>query len=401
MSKFLRKCNTTGPRNSRRNMVGSLAFSFALGLGVFTTMSLSPSAYAQTTSGDVVGTVTDATGAAIDSASVVATNKATGISYNATSNANGEFRFSNLPPGLYDIKGSAAGFRTFVLQGFEARLNQTLAAKLVLPVASATTQVEVSAEAGVALDTTTVQLQQTFSNKEVTELPTATIGLGVLNVSLLSPNVATSGGIGAGTGPSVGGQRPRANNFTIEGIDNNNKSVTGPLVYIPNDAVGEFTLITNQFSPEFGHSAGGQFNTTVLSGTNTFHGRAYEYFDNRNLNAIDATVARTCRAPASAANNPRYDFNRYGGQIGGPIKRDRLFFFANYERQTTGQSGSYCPLHADCGRFEHPHQPCRLLMGSTANNLGVYTRSTSRPHPARSMLPTMRPAETSLAGRSS
>ncbi len=127
---------------------------------------------------------------------------------------------------------------------------------------------EVSAQAGVALDTTTVQLQQTFETKELQDLPTATTGLGVLNVSLLVPGVASSGAVGAGTGPSVGGQRPRANNYTIEGIDNNNKSVTGPLVYIPNDAVGEFTLITNQFSPEFGHSAGGQFNTIVRSGTN-------------------------------------------------------------------------------------------------------------------------------------
>ncbi len=369
MSKFLRKCNVGGPHKSGRKAVGALAVSFALGFGVFTTMSLSPSAYAQTTSGDVVGTVTDATGAAIDNASVVATNKATGVIYNATTNASGEFRFSNLPPGSYDIKGSAAGFRTFVLQGFEARLNQTLAAKLVLPVASATTQVEVSAEAGVALDTTTVQLQQTFSNKEVSELPTATIGLGVLNVSLLSPNVATSGGIGAGTGPSVGGQRPRANNFTIEGIDNNNKSVTGPLIYIPNDSVGEFTLITNQFSPEFGHSAGGQFNTNVLSGTNSFHGRAYEYFKNRNMNAIDALVARGTDNPT----NPRYDYNRYGGQIGGPIKRDRLFFFANYERQTVGQSNTY----AICTPTADGLSTLTTLAGPygfNSTNLGVYEK---------------------------
>ena len=101
--------------------------------------------------------------------------------------------------------------------------------------------------------------------------------------------MASSGGIGIETGPSVGGQRPRNNNFTIEGIDNNDKGVTGPLVYIPNDAVGEFSLITNQFAPEFGHSSGGQFNTNIISGTNQFHGVAYEYFDNRNLNAENSS----------------------------------------------------------------------------------------------------------------
>ena len=156
----------------------------------------------------------------------------------------------------------------------------------------------------------------------------------MLNTSLLSPGVASTGGIGIGVGPSIGGQRPRDNNFTVEGIDNNDKAVTGPLVYVPNDAVGNFTLITNQFSPEFGHSAGGQFNTTVISGTNKFHGALYEYFQNRNLNAASGIAG-------GKVPNPRYDNNRYGGQVGGPIFKDKLFFFVNYERNTIGQSGSY------------------------------------------------------------
>src|SRR5437762_6019195 len=146
----------------------------------------------------------------------------------------------------------------------------------------ANTTVEVSAEAGVVLDTTTTNLTTTFSTEELAGLPTATVGLGVINTSLLSPGVASTGGIGIGVGPSIGGQRPRNNNFTIEGIDNNNKAVTGPLIYIPNDSVDNFTLITNQFSPEFGHSSGGQFNTVVVSGSNRFHGRVYEYFQIRN-----------------------------------------------------------------------------------------------------------------------
>jgi hypothetical protein len=295
--------------------------------------------YAQTTSGDIVGTVTDTTGALVPNAQVTATNQQTNVKYPATANGNGEYRISNLPSGSYDVAASAPGFSTKTEKGFDVQLNKQGTLNIRVAPAGTSSTVEVSAAAAVALDTTTVQLQQTFSNQELSTLPTATVGLGVLNVSLLSPNVATSGGIGAGTGPSVGGQRPRANNFTIEGIDNNDKTVTGPLLYIPNDSVGEFTLITNQFSPEFGHSTGGQFNTTVLSGTNKFHGRAYEYFENRNLNAIDAVTARGTPV-GTKPTNPRFDNNRYGGQLGGPIKRDRLFFFAGYEYQTTGRSAS-------------------------------------------------------------
>src|SRR5581483_6540337 len=260
---------------------------------------------------------------------------------------------------------SAQGFSTYTLQDFGVTLNQTATAMLKLPVASASTSVEVSSVAATAIDTTTIQLQQTFSMKETQDLPMATIGLGALNLSLLSPGVATSGGIGAGTGPSVGGQRPRNNNFTVEGIDDNDKSVTGPLITVPNDATGEFTLLTNQFSPEFGHSTGGQFNTTILSGTNQFHGRAYEYFQNRNLNAIDASTARG-QDPAHIVN-PRYDQNRFGGQIGGPIKKDKLFFFSNFEKYQLGQNLAY----ALCTPTAAGYAAIAATPGLSANNFAI------------------------------
>jgi hypothetical protein len=291
-------------------------------------------ARAQSTSGDIVGTVLDRSGAAISGAKVTATNIATRVATSVESSSVGDYHISNLLPGTYNITGSAQGFANFTLKNFLVQLNNTGTARLVLSVASASTNIEVSAEAPAVLDTTTTQLQTSFEPQELKDMPTATVGLGVLNLALLVPGVGSSGGLGDGTGPSVGGMRPRSNNYTIEGIDNNNKSVTGPLVYVPGTAVGEFTVITNQFSPEFGHSVGGQFNTIIVSGTNQFHGAAYEYFDNRNLNAENAIQG-------GKLPNPRYDFNRYGGQIGGPIKRDKLFFFGNYERQTTGQSGQY------------------------------------------------------------
>lgn len=295
---------------------------------------------AQMTSGDLVGTVKDPSGAVLPRATVAITNEDTGVVTTLQTNGSGAYHASNLPAGKYDIAVNAPGFLPYTLHGVAVDLNKTVTSDVTLTLGARTT-VEVSAEAGVTLDTTSTNLTTTFSNTELSNIPTANIGgagqSGVLNVSLLSPGVASSGGLGIGVGPSVGGQRPRNNNFEIEGIDNNNKAVTGFLVYVPNDAVGDFTLITNQFSPEFGHSSGGQFNTNVVSGTNTFHGRVYEYFQNRNLNA--ATVVNGSKIP-----NPTYDNNRYGGQLGGPIFRNKLFFFANFERNTINQnlSGYVC-----------------------------------------------------------
>ena len=129
----------------------------------------------------------------------------------------------------------------------------------------------------------------------------------------------------------MGGQRPRDNNFTVEGVDNNNKRVTGALITVPPEAVENFTLLSNQFNAEFGHSSGGQFNTTVKSGTNSFHGSAYEYFRNRNLNAVDQTWVQQ-----GLTTNPRFDSNRFGGTLGGPIIKNKLFFFTNFERNPVG-----------------------------------------------------------------
>jgi hypothetical protein len=297
--------------------------------------------YAQMTSGDLVGTVKDPSGAVIANANVMVTNEDTGVVITLHANSSGLYRASNLLAGKYDIAVSAPGFLSYTLRGVAVELNKTSTSDITLTIGTQAQTVEVSAEAGAVLDTTSTNLTTTFSNTELSNIPTANIGgagqSGVLNASLLSPGVASTGGIGIGVGPSIGGQRPRNNNFEIEGVDNNNKAVTGPLVYIPNDAVGDFTLITNQFSPEFGHSTGGQFNTNIVSGTNTFHGRVYEYFQNRNLNAASGIAG-------GKIPNPNYDNNRYGGQLGGPVFHNKLFFFANFERNTVNQnlSGFLC-----------------------------------------------------------
>ena len=209
-------------------------------------------------------------------------------------------------------------------------LNQTGTLNFTLALGATSETVEVSGVA-TTIDTTSAQLQTNYDTRFSQDLgltATGGTGAGVLNLSLLSPGVTQSSSLGLGVGPSVGGQRPYNNNFTVEGVDNNNKAVTGNLITVPNDAVENFSLLANQFDSEFGHSSGGQFNTTIRSGTNSFHGSLYEYFRNRNMNAVDNAFVIQ-----GLTSNPRFDSNRYGGTFGGPIIKNKLFFFTNFERQ--------------------------------------------------------------------
>ena len=345
--------------------LGSVVLGIALATGVSVASFAPVAAHAQATSGNITGTVVDSTGAALSGAKIHALDIATGITVEAVTRSNGEYTFTNLLPGKYNLSASAGGFNTYTLENFEVKLGETVTANVTLTVASQATSVEVTSQASVSIDTTSTQLATTFEAQELSDLPTASVGLGVLNLSLLTPGVASSGAVGAGTGPSVGGQRPRANNYTIEGIDNNNKSVTGPLVYVPNDATGEFTIITNQFAPEFGHSTGGQFNVNIKSGTNKFHGTGYEYFQNRDLNAENAIQG-------GKIPNPRYDNNRYGGEVGGPVLRNKVFFLGGFERETTGQSGQYYL----CTPTASGISALGTVPNVSATNLGVYTKYT-------------------------
>jgi hypothetical protein len=299
---------------------------------------LSVLSYGQAISGDLTGVVKDASGAYVPEADVDLTNLATGFKQSTKTNAQGEYRFANLPAGHYSVDVNAPGMKGGY-RDVEVTLNKVATANITAAVVSAGTTVEVNEQA-VAIDTTTPTISTTYGSKQIAESPlvtagTATTSSGVLNLSLLDAGVATSGGVGAGMGPSVGGQRPRNNNFTIEGVDNNSLSTTGALIVIPNDAVDSFTVLQNQYSAEFGHSSGGQFNQTIKSGTNQFHGTAYEYFQNRNLNAEDSQVALS--QGSGPYSNPRYDNNRFGGNFGGPILKNKLFFFTDWEYNPIGQ----------------------------------------------------------------
>jgi hypothetical protein len=259
----------------------------------------------------------------------------TAVKRQATTDATGGYRFANALPGRYEVSAAAKGFVTQAMKNVAVDLNKTITSNLTLQVGEVSTTVEVT-EAAAAIDTSTAQLSSTFEARQARDLSLASNSngfnnLGAINLSLLSAGVSSSGGVGYGIGPSVGGQRPTNNNFVIDGIDNNRRDVTGPIATISNEATGNFTLIQNMMSPEFGHSSGGTFNVVPRSGTNEVHGSIYNYMQNRNLNALDASAKRS-----GISERPRFDQNRLGATIGGPVIKNKLFYFGNFEYKPFG-----------------------------------------------------------------
>jgi hypothetical protein len=191
------------------------------------------------------------------------------------------------------LKVEAPNFALTTVDDVRVQLNQTTDLPIQLQVGAATATVNVSAGGAELVDTTTLNLSKQFSERQVVDFALTSqtgtgtgTGAGVNNLSLLSPNVTSNGGVGVGVGGSVGGQRPRNNDFIVDGVDNNDKAVTGPQVYVSPETVKEFSLLTNQYSAEFARSTGGQFITVTKSGSNGYHGSIYEFFRNRKLNAL-------------------------------------------------------------------------------------------------------------------
>lgn len=300
----------------------------------FVTASL----FAQAVDSTLVGTVTDSTGAAVPNATVTATNKETNVTYTAETNAAGEYRLNNVPVGQYNVSATARGFATATVGNVETQLNHTATVNLSLPIGTVSTTVEVT-EAPALIDTSTAQLQTTFDSKQAIDVPTAgfsahVVGTtGIYNLSLLGAGVASAGGIGQGVGPSVSGQRPENNSFNIDGVTNDDRYNTGPAMQVSNEAIAQLNVLQNQFSAEYGDASGGVFNAIVKSGTNSLHGSVYEYFQNRDLNALDAQ-----NVFSGQTSLPRYDNNRIGATVGGPIIKDKLFYFGNYEYNPLGQA---------------------------------------------------------------
>jgi len=256
--------------------------------------------------------VTDQTGAVVPNAKVTVTSPSTGVSQSTQTTSSGTYIFPNLLVGTYTVDVEAPNFKKYTRKEVTVQSNQVSEAHARLEVGGEGTTVEVAAGSEL-VQTTSSQLSSTFEARAVTDLPISSLGGSPLELGMLLPNTTTLIGGVTGDGGSVGGLRPHANSFSIDGADNNNVNLTGKLNDPIPDAVGELNIITNQYSAEYGFAGGGQFNIVSKSGTNNVHGETHWFNRNRDFNAMDNT-----QHAAGLTRAPRNDWNRLGGSIGGP-----------------------------------------------------------------------------------
>jgi hypothetical protein len=288
---------------------------------------LGSAARAQRLDGTLRVTVTDKTQASIEEAKVTAENEATGVAGTTTASSSGTYVFPNLLVGTYTVTVEKDGFKKAVQKGVIVNSNQVSEAKVDLELGSVSATVEVEAGADL-VKTESSTLEATFSGRAVQDVPINTIGGDVKEYSVYAPGTTTQQGGVLGSGGSIGGTRPRFNGFSIDGVDTN-----GPTQPVIQESVAEFTLLTNQFGAENGHSAGGQFNIVTKSGTNNWHGAGWGYDRNRNYDALD-------NLEKQRGKKDRFDYNRAGASAGGPIIHNKLFVYGAYEFQNNGLASS-------------------------------------------------------------
>ena len=295
------------------------------------------SSVAQTSRGTVTGIVTDASGAAVVNATALLKNTATGVTRDTTSNASGVYRFDAVDSGPYTVNLKSAGFRTAQSDTFSVTANQLSSIDIKLEVGETTSTVEVSAEATV-LQTESPVRGGNIEPKRITELPFA--GRNPVSLVLTLPGVSSNRyGNGVGTF-SVNGSRGRSNNFLIDGTENNDISVAGQAFQFKNpDAVQEVSAQTSNFDAEFGRAGGAVINTITKGGTNRIHGTVSYLLDVTNDDAITNTQALDPRVMLRGKPNPGTD-QWYSGTLGGPIVRNRTFFFGSYFEERQNSSGS-------------------------------------------------------------
>jgi hypothetical protein len=289
----------------------------------------------------ISGTVMDASGAAVAGATVTATNVDTGIAATQTTNGQGYYSFQSLPLGKYTITAKQTGFKTTEKTGIILDVNDARVVDVTLQVGQATETVEVSVNA-LHVETANTQMGEVIEGKEMTDVPLLTRSY--TDLLALQPGVVStaSGMTGAYAGSfisagfalpqvsgdqnsgaqSVNGMREAANGFILNGILSQETGFSGAGA-IPNlDSIAEFRILTNNFDAEYGNYSGGQINVITKSGSNNFHGNLFEFFRNTDLNTANFF---------NAGQRGAYHQNQFGGTFGGPIRKDKLFFFADYQ----------------------------------------------------------------------
>ena len=287
---------------------------------------------AQGSGGRILGRVSDQSGALLSGVKVTATNEATGATHKTETNGNGDYVFPAISVGTYTLTFDMAGFKTNIRKGITVDVNQVVTLNSTMQIGQAKELVEVTSEAPL-VDTTTTQLGAIVNNRSVNELPlNARDSYQFLQLQPgVQSQLGSSGSMLAGSDAagsvSVNGGRGRANNFSVNGGDANDQFVNAAAVQPTPDAIEEFRVITNTFDAEYGRNSGAVVNVVTKSGTNALHGDVYEYFRNKVLNAQG--YFNTVK--------PQFNQNQFGGTIGGPIKKDRTFFFATYEGRRVRQ----------------------------------------------------------------
>ena len=301
--------------------------------------SVAPQALAQQTTAIITGVVSDASGAAIAGAAVTATDVDRGTTLNTTSNRAGAYTFPSVPIGTYTLKIEATGFKSISYGAFTLVLNQTARFDAKMDVGQVSEVVRVtSAEPLLQQDSTLVSTIIDAATNVA--LPLASRNY--LQLTLLAPGVTTPNPAGMANAqridtagePYVNGNRAQANNYLLDGMDNNQTS-DNLVAYSPSpDAIQEFNLITQNAPAEFGNFQGGIVNVSTKAGTNQFHGDVWEFFRNDVLNANNwFNDLQNANAGTTVAPKPGLRWNMYGFTLGGPIRKDKVFFFVDYQAQ--------------------------------------------------------------------
>lgn len=302
---------------------------------IFLALALCASAQETINYASVSGRITDASGAVVETAAVVARQVETNVTNSVLTDRDGRFRFPYLKPGAYEIKVQRPGFaiakRTLVLT-----VGAAFELPVVLEVASSDTNITVSAEAS-AIETARSQIAGTVPQAEVASLPLN--GRNFLDLALLIPGVSPTNTAAnqlfaetsavPGQGISIGSQRNFSNSFIVDGLSANDDAAGLSGIFYGLDVVNEFQVVTSGGQAEFGRAMGGYLNVVTKSGTNTLHGTLYDYFRSSHFNAANA-ISHTV-LPLTQ--------NQYGASLGGPLIHDRTFYFANFERRDLNQSG--------------------------------------------------------------
>ena len=294
-------------------------------------LALAVPAGAQLTRGIISGTVSDTSGAVLPGVVVTVTNQDTGAVRTAVTTEAGVYRAPALEPGTYTVKAELEGFKTFQTADIRVASGQEVTLNPSLPVGGLEETVQVTSEAaGVTINRTNATVGLVLPSRQIVELPISPTR-DVTRVALLSPNVVSGPGA---EGISANGQRSRNNNFMIDGSDNNDASVTLSTTPVPPEAIAEIAVQTNPYNVEYGRSSGAQFNVITKSGSNQFRGDVFDYYTNSKYNARTNVEKRTgFDEPAG------FTRHQVGGGIGGPIAKNRLFFFGMFQADIRREDG--------------------------------------------------------------